>query len=364
MRGYETAAALEVQVVADRNQLISYAFDFGRGTIARESQVVADAIIPSGDRHELPAAIDSTGILVCQRIGAGGEFVQIGLDGTVQRTMAGADRFRSPAVSPDGTRIAFDMMPHSDGAGRLVWIHDLQRGVRTLISERGELSDSATWSADGQTVYFTGNRDGWKALRKAASGAGAPEMLGAPPGSKDMTVLDVAGDGRYLLVTTLVAQANWDLYLLPLNEPNAKWTPWASTPASESGARFSPDSRWIAYVSTASGSNEIYVSPLDDPSHRWQISSNGGVDPVWTTDGTRVPSRAPTDDLMSAEVVVSKGEVRAGAPRRLFDLRSVGDWSPRNVYDVLPDGKSIVVLRRLTTEDGTIHVKTGVTYGR
>jgi eukaryotic-like serine/threonine-protein kinase len=251
-----------------------------------------------------------------------------------------------------------------DGAGRLIWIHDLQRGVRTLVSERGSLADGPVWSANGEALYSNANLDGiWKIYRKTATGSGAPDLVGIPAGARDVSVLDASRDGRYLLATAVAGSESWDLYLLPLDRPEAGWTAWASTPGAENSGRFSPDSRWIAYASTVSGVSEIYVSAVDDPWNRWQISSNGGLEPVWAAEGRRILYRTPADRLMAVDVELSAQGVRPGPPQSLFELHSVGDWSPRNVFDVMPDG-TLLVVRRPAAYDATIHVRTAVPLGR
>jgi hypothetical protein len=350
-------------LIVQRGQLMAHPLDLARGTLGRDAVVLADGLVGVGDRHDMPAVM-AGGVLAFQRVALGGDLVRLRPDGSIADVVSTADRVRSPMVSPDGQRVAVDVTEPVDGAGRLIWIHDLQRGVRTLVSERGSLADGPVWSANGEALYFNANLDGiWKIYRKTATGSGAPDLVGIPAGARDVSVLDASRDGRYLLATAVAGSESWDLYLLPLDRPENGWTAWASTPGAENSGRFSPDSRWIAYASTVSGVSEIYVSAVDDPWNRWQISSNGGLEPVWAAEGRHILYRTPADRLMAVDVELAAQGVRPGPPQRLFELHSVGDWSPRNVFDVMPDG-TLLVLRRPAAYDATIHVRTAVPLGR
>ncbi|MDQ3417845.1 MAG: hypothetical protein M3541_03545, partial [Acidobacteriota bacterium] len=351
-----------LMVVAQRSQLVSYPFDFKRGTLGRESHLGADRVAAVGDRHETPTTIAAHGILAYQTGATGADLVRIALDDGLTAAVATAERFANPAIAPNGRHVGFDAVQPE--GGRLVWIHDLQRGVRTLVSERGVNADSPVWSPNADTLYFAASTGGrWQVYRKAVTGTASPESLGAPPESIDVGPLDCSRDGTYLLVTSLFRAGRRDLYLLPLDRPDAQWKQWAGD-ATPDGARFSPDSRWIAYTSTSSGRSEVYVSAVGDPSHRVQISSSGGTAPVWSPNADRLFYRSLSDQLMAVSVDRSGGALQTGAPQTRFDLHSASGASQRNVFDVTPDGKSILVVRRMSSEDVTIHVRTGVPRAR
>ena len=96
----------------------------------------------------------------------------------------------------------------------------------------------------------------------------------------------------------------WRLGFVPplAEEPRTPPVPWLVSPNTVESARFSPDSRWLAYVSDESGQNEVYVRPVDvsEESLRWQISSDGGSDPGWSRDGDRMLYRSRSDWLISS----------------------------------------------------------------
>ena len=118
--------------------------------------------------------------------------------------------------------------------------------------------------------------------------------------------------------------------------------PFLLTPFDERSPRFSPDGKWLAYVSDESGRNDVYVQPFPGPGPKWLVSTDGGIDPVWSKDGRELFYRR--DDQMMAVSVAPKGEFSAGRPQRLFEIRfDAGDNGPN--YDVSRDGTWFVMPR-------------------
>jgi Tol biopolymer transport system component len=59
-------------------------------------------------------------------------------------------------------------------------------------------------------------------------------------------------------------------------------------PAGTRFAKFSPDGRWVTFISEESQRGEVYVSPFSRPGGKWQISTNGGIKPRWRRDGKEI----------------------------------------------------------------------------
>lgn len=108
---------------------------------------------------------------------------------------------------------------------------------------------------------------------------------------------------------------------------------------------FSPDGRWVAYLSRETGEWETYVAPFPGPGRSWQISNGGGFMPRWRADGKEIlylSGGGPYyGKLMAAEVTLGKDRVDVGAVRFLFDLPWVG---PRIMHDITPDAERILAL--------------------
>ena len=88
----------------------------------------------------------------------------------------------------------------------------------------------------------------------------------------------------------------WDLYVLPL-VGERKPVPFLKTEFTENSARPSGDSRWLAYTSTESGREEVYVSTFPQAGSKWQISSNGGRDPAWSASGREILYISPDNNI-------------------------------------------------------------------
>ena len=105
--------------------------------------------------------------------------------------------------------------------------------------------------------------------------------------------------------------------------------------------KFSPDGRWVAYVSNDSGRDEVYVAPFPGPGARVQISSGGGSQPRWRGDGRELFYLSADTKMMAADLSVAAGNLRVGAVRSLFGttLGGINGY----LYDVTPDGQRFIV---------------------
>ncbi len=113
-----------------------------------------------------------------------------------------------------------------------------------------------------------------------------------------------------------------------------------TTPADERLSAFSPDGRWIAYTSDETGTYEVFVRPYPGPGGRWQISSGGGVYPIWSPDGRRLFYRVDRDLYVTDVDADDDNVFRAGASRVLLDdLRLIELGTG---YGIAPDGQAII----------------------
>jgi Tol biopolymer transport system component len=133
----------------------------------------------------------------------------------------------------------------------------------------------------------------------------------------DKNAYDWSADGRFLLYRNVDPITGSDVWVLPLFG-DRKPVPVVQTAASEFGARFSPDGRWIAYHSNESGRNEIYVQPFPGPGPRLQISNEGGDTAQWRGDGRELFYVGLDDRLMAAQLRVNGSRIEAGTPVPLF----------------------------------------------
>jgi Tol biopolymer transport system component len=244
-------------------------------------------------------------------------------------------------VSPDGKRAAVTVFDSAVKA-RDLWIFDLVRGLRTRFTFDPAEENTPIWSPDGSHIAYTLRVSGTLELyQKATDGTGTPEVLLADHRNKFPACW--SPDGRFVLyMVDNGAPTGWDLWLLPLFG-DRKPRPFLQTAFNEVQGRFSPDGRWIAYISNESGRYEVYVTAFPGPGGKWQISAGGGtaiaVWPRWRRDGKEISYLAPDGTLLAAAVNGKGPRFEVGDVRPLFAPRSRG---PRWPYDVSPDGRFLV----------------------
>ena len=104
---------------------------------------------------------------------------------------------------------------------------------------------------------------------------------------------------------------------------------------------FSPDGRWVAYVSNESGTNEVFVASFPDPSGKWQISTGGGTNPRWSGDGQELFYLAADNKMVAVEIDGGGSNLEVGQALPLFQAQvNPGGWE---AYDVSADGQRFLI---------------------
>jgi eukaryotic-like serine/threonine-protein kinase len=249
-----------------------------------------------------------------------------------------------PRISPDGNRVALDMTV--DGVDGNGWIWDMRRETLELFTRDAAHNPMLVWSPDGQHLVFGSERSGVSNLyRQAADGSGGQEHL-LESDSLQMPI-SYTPDGR-LLVSVGVTGQQRDIHLLSL-EGEKRIVPLIQGPANELTAEVSPDGRWIAYDSDESGQFEVYVRAFPDTHNgsRWQLSSGGGRQPLWSHDGRELFFRDFSGNVMSVPVAPGPG-FTPGRPARVFDggnYAGGGAQGGGRTYDVTADGRRFLMLK-------------------
>ena len=250
-----------------------------------------------------------------------------------------------PRLSPDGTRVAGSLLSASSSEPD-VWTIDLARGSRLRMTTGG-YNRGSVWSPDGTQLAFFSARPGEdQDLYVMPSGGGEPRRILSRPGAQ--WPVSWSPDGRVLVFEDGPGFSR-DVWLLPFGEEPR---PLAVTRFNERGGVFSPDGRWIAFVTDESGRAEVYAQPFPGPGPKVPLSRNGGIQPVWSRNGRELFFREG-DSLMS--VSIQSDPFRASPARKLFDLRQevYGRDPYAAEYDAAPDGRFLVVRQDATRE---IHV--------
>jgi Tol biopolymer transport system component len=267
------------------------------------------------------------------------------------------ENLAEPSLSPDGRRVA---AVRSDED---LWLLDGTRAIRFTFDAGGERIP--VWSPDGNRIVFRKTID---LYQKRTNGAGETEPLVVS------SLLKVPSswsrDGRFLMYHS-IEQTDADLWVVPSMGDRTPLV-FLKTPFREAWGAFSPDGRWVAYQSDESGRPEIYVRPFglsgaasalrpgsgqaEATGVQWQVSTVGGIRPLWRHDGRELYYLNPAGAMMVAPVTAAGSAFETGAPAQLFPTRIVGggtETQQGRQYDVAPDGR-FLINTELDTADAPI----------
>jgi dipeptidyl aminopeptidase/acylaminoacyl peptidase len=230
------------------------------------------------------------------------------------------------------------------GSGGDLWIRDLARSLSSRFTFDAEREFAPVWSPDGKTIVFSKETAaGWDLYVKDAAGTGEAKPVIASPVQKFAT--DWSRDGRYLIFNSSAADTGWDLYALSMTGGSTNPIPLLKTRFTDMAGTVSPDGRFLAYQSNESGRNQVYVQEFPTPRSKWQVSSEGGVEPFWRRDGRELYFRAPDLSIMAVPVQVNGATFQTGLPQALFRAR-FGPATARARFRPAPDGQRFLVLTR------------------
>jgi serine/threonine protein kinase len=229
--------------------------------------------------------------------------------------------YSSLAIAPDGKRIAAGINDPATGAAS-IWLFD-GRGVRTRFTF-GDLSDTPVWSHDGSRIAFEKlNKQSITDIHvKSVGGMGQETAVfhSDRPASPD----DWSPDGRFLAVDLLSRNSptKGDVWMVPLSG-DGKPYPFLATEFEERSASFSPDGKWVSYVSNESGRDELYVVPFPGPGGKWQISTGGALAGGFFKGGKEILYGTLENDAASVEIKAGSSGLEAGPPKTLFKFPPV-----------------------------------------
>jgi eukaryotic-like serine/threonine-protein kinase len=248
-------------------------------------------------------------------------------------------------LSPDEKSIVFNRIEFQAGNAD-IWVLDMTRSVPSRISFDPGVDNLPIWSHDGLRILWPSNRSGrFDLYIKAATGAGQDELfikMGTPRGWGT----DWSRDGRFVLYQRPSEKGDADLWIAPQYPERSggeqKPVPYLQSPFNEENAVFSPDGRWIAYVSDESGRQEVYVQAFPLTNEKDRISSGGGTDPAWRGDGNELFYLAADRNLMAVPVRASATAFEPGAAKVLFPIPGN---TIRRAYEPSGDGGRFLIAR-------------------
>ncbi len=260
--------------------------------------------------------------------------------------------YAAPRLSPDGKRLAHVIMSSQD-----IWVYDLERGTSTRLTPGGNNYAFPVWTRDGRHIVYSSRVQNGNALWWArADGSGSPLRLAesnipiyASSFSPEGRTLACFGDGIWTLS-------------LDLSDPDRPkpGTPERLLPQGGSPA-FSPEGRWIAYVSFESGASEVYVRPAPGNSAasggKWLISTGGAKFAVWSPAGRQLFYATPDNHVMVVDYTAAGAAFSPGKPRP-WSATPIGNASGPANFDVAPDGQRLLACPASEPEQakGNLHL--------
>jgi Tol biopolymer transport system component/tRNA A-37 threonylcarbamoyl transferase component Bud32 len=245
--------------------------------------------------------------------------------------------YEDPRISPDGSAVAVNRIDPVSGTTN-IWLLGIGRDSAERFTFSASFDHYPVWSPDGRRIAFDTNRNGSADLySKAVGGSSGEEQVIHSGEAKSPT--DWSPDGRFLIYERFDPKTKWDLWALPAGggQPPAVLL---HSEGNEVDGRVSPDGRWIAYASDESGRWQVYVASFPSPGGRWQISSDGGTQPVWRRDGRELFYLGADRKLMAVPITAGP-RFGFGPPHALFQTRA--RYTGNIAYDVAPDGQRFLV---------------------
>jgi Tol biopolymer transport system component len=260
------------------------------------------------------------------------------------REVGDPDDYEDLALSPDGTHAAVSVLDPSR-VTRDLWIYDVDRGFRERFTSEPSDELAPVWSTDGKRLIFSALRGGSiRLFQKPAGGSDAERTLPADDLGLGRFAASWSRDGRFVLYVAggrVIGRS--DLWVLPLDgtdKPHA----FVDSQFVETQGQFSPDGRWVAFMSNTSGVPEIYVTPFPNPGDKIRVSTASGGWPRWRQDGREIFYLEGGRRMMAAALDGSGSGFRVGKVEPLFPVRTRPmtrlDAFP---YDVTADGQRFLI---------------------
>jgi serine/threonine protein kinase len=328
-------------VYSVENNVFAVPFDADKLKVSGEPVSVIEGVL----RFLIPQyAVSDSGMLVYIPGTASSAIIQltplwVDRKGKEEPLAAAPNAYFFPRISPDGTRVAFSV-----GGPRQsdIWIWNLARKNLTRLTF-DSFGAVALWAPDGKRIAYASEADGgvyWK----ASDGTGKIDRLASVPGAL-LYPWSWSNKGKTLVLEDYSGGGSNNIGSMSL-EGDRKWKPLLQEKYAERQPQISLDGRYIAYSSNESGKQEVYVRPFPDVDSggRWQVSTDGGENPLWSPDGRELFYR--NGDAIMAVSVIKDPSFSIETPKILFRGKYFSPGTTVGTsWDISPDGKRFLMMK-------------------
>jgi Tol biopolymer transport system component len=331
----------------NQQDVVAYRFDPSSATVTGEPTVVLQNVGWSA-RDGGRFAVSRTGTLIYSPVddsnilSTSRAVVWVDRRGSLEEVVQERSSWAQPRLSPDGRQLLLRKVMTPDCS---LWTFDLSRRTLTRISFEEDTHDPL-WHPSGDAVVYAGGLEPTRELHRiAADGTGTPQVIAA--GEVSLRAASWSGDGRLLALGGRGTDLDDDIWVLDTTHGD-KPQPFLDSRFAERFPAFAPDGRWLAYASDESGRWEVFARPYPGPGGRVQVSSEGGLEPLWSGDGRELFYRT-SSDMMAVPVRRDGDEVTFGRPEVLFEdpyMRPSKISPDVHSYDVAPDGSRFLMIQR------------------
>ena len=273
-------------------------------------------------------------------------------DGKRLRSIGAKGNYNQFTLSPDEKVAALTVsIPIAETIGRRIWLLRLNTEVMSRY-DFGRLANAdPVWSPDSRRIVFASfDVNNEKSdLMEWTIGEERPRLLLGDGGENKPD--DWSSDGRFLLYRRndrLAMSIAMDQERKPIASGDREFL--------KDQLRLSPDGTHVAYNAISAGRMEVFVAAFPSFTGTVQVSSEGGVQPLWRGDGKELFYLAANKNLMS--VPIRAGEsMEAAAPKAVFQTSLLGAyWGSE--YAVSRDGQKVYVLEPTSSSQDSLHVIT------
>jgi Tol biopolymer transport system component len=313
--------------------LLAQAFDVSAATLSGDPVPVTDNIDYFAESGNAAFSASHNGVIVYRTSTAAPQSRLIWVDRTGKRLgeLVEPGSYRNPRLSPDGSRVAVEMVDRT--GNRDIYIIEVARGLPVRLTFDPGRDASPVWSSDGKRIAWQGSA---ALLLKTADGIGREQQLHPEPWIPD----DWVPDGSGLIFHP---NAPRDVFFMDPDTPERAHRRVLHGRGITTHARLSPDGRWIAYINADSGRFEVFIQDYPNGAGRWHVSPSGGVQPKWRPDGKELFYLTPDGKMMAVPITLG-ALPQIGKAQQLFQTQaetvSGFTW---HQFDITADGKRFLI---------------------